>query len=372
MIEVISSGESHGKSLIGIIKGIPQGLMIDKAFINKMLSLRQRGYGRGKRMQIEKDRINIIGGVDKNNITMGNPIGFFIKNRDYALNKTQRNFSTLRPGHIDYAGSIKYNLENAAIPSERTSGRLTAIDVAAGSIAMLFLKEFNIDIYFFVQCIGDICVNYEEFSKETFSKVLLSDLFIADKEKEVKALIDKVTEEGDTIGGRGIVVVKNIIAGLGDYNNWKKRADGLIAQSVMSIGTVKSVTIGNDTVFKGSKYNDPIYIENGSVKRLSNNAGGTEGGITNGEDIIVKFFSKPIPTVRKGIASVNLKKWENKASIYVRSDVVVIPTVTLVAAMRIAIVVASLFLDKFNGDTMADVKNSFDYYVKTRRKFWQR
>ncbi len=372
MIEVISSGESHGKGLIGIIKGIPQGLKVDETFINEMLSLRQKGYGRGKRMQIEKDKINIIGGVDKNSVTLGNPVGFFIENKDYTLNKTERFFKTPRPGHSDFAGSIKYNFENIAIPSERGSGRLTAIDVAAGSIAMLLLKEFNIDIYFFVQCIGNICIDYKEFSKEAFLKAKASDLFVTDREGEMKNLIDKVSKEGDTIGGKGIVVVKNVIAGLGDYNDWKKRADGLIAQSVMSIGTVKSVTIGNDETFLGSKYNDPFFIKNGFIDRPSNNAGGIEGGITNGEDIIVKFFSKPIPTVKKGIPSVNLGKWENESSVYVRSDVVVVPTVTLVAAMRIALTVASLFLDKFKGDTMKDVKSSFNYYRETRRRFWQR
>ena len=372
MIELITAGESHGKGLFGILRGIPCGLKIDTDFVNGMLALRQRGFGRGERMKIEKDRINIVSGIDENGVSTGSPIGFFIDNIDTKLNATKRSFTVPRPGHADFAGSVKYNFKNLAMPSERTSGRLSALDVAAGSIAALFLREFGVKVHFAVECIGKTCAFAKDLSEDTFKKALSSDILAMGKEAEMKAEIENAVKSEDTIGGRGLAIVRNLPAGLGDYNDWRSRADGLVAQAVMSVGTVKSVSIGESGITSGAIYHDPFEMKNGTLKRLSNNAGGIEGGITNGEDVVVRFFSKPIPTVRKGITSVDIKNGENTRSVYVRSDTCVVPAVTLVSAMRIALVFASLFTEKFGGDTMSDIRASFNNYVNSRRAFWQK
>jgi len=379
MLRFHSAGESHGPYLVGILEGLPAGIKLDEDFINSRIQLRNAGYGRGKRMEIETDTVEIFSGITKDFVTTGAPIGFRIRNRDWETNKTERSFKIPRPGHSDYAGSIKYNYENLAIPSERTSGRLTALDVVTGSITETFLKIFGVRILFFVTSINDIHIPYESFADvdTLFNRAINSSLLVPfeDSEEKIKKEIDRVIEEGDTLGGSGMVIVKNFPIGVGDYNRWEEKMDGLIAQAVMSVPTVKAVEIGRGkdaSNFKGSEFQDRFLLKDGKIKRETNNAGGIEGGITNGEDITVKFYSKPIPTVRKGIRSVDLDKWVETQSIYVRSDTVVLPAVTLISASRISFVLASSFLKKFSGDHIDDVKASFDYYLSSRRHFWQR
>lgn len=379
MLKIHTAGESHGMYLVGILEGVPAGLKLDFDYINSMTILRKKGYGRGKRMDFEEDKPEFFGGVTKDGITTGAPIGFRVRNIDWDKRRRVESSSIPRPGHSDFSGSVKYDFENLYLPAERTSGRLTVLEVVAGSICILFLKEFGIETYFFVTSIGGISISTKQFGDlaSLFKRAISSHILVPFPEFEEKMMeeIDRAVKEGDSLGGSGLVILKGVPAGLGDYNNWERRIDGLIAQAVMSIPSVKAVEIGKgaeSSTCMGSEFHDSFFTKDGKLLRKSNNAGGIEGGVTNGEDIIVKFYAKPIPTVRKGLPSVDLKEFKEVKSSYVRSDTVVIPAVSLVAASRVSFIVASEFLYKFGGDNIRDVKKSFNNYINSRRKFWQR
>lgn len=380
MIKLTTSGESHGEYLVGILEGIPSKLKIDKDFIKEKLRLRRFGYGRSERMKIESDEFEFFGGIDENYLTTGAPIGFRILNLDSIINKTKRFTKTPRPGHVDYGGSIKFDFDNLFLPSERRSGRLTVLDIIAGSICEILLNELGVKIYFFVSSIGKIEIPSKEIIKNIeiiFPKILSSSLFIPNSELEekVKEEIDKAREIGETLGGSGVVLVKNFPPGVGDYNDFKENLDGLIAQAVISIPSVKGFEIGDGIASSykyGSETHDEFYIDNGNLKRKTNNAGGIEGGVSNGKDIIVKFYSKPIPTTIKKMNSVDILNWIEKESEYVRSDIVVVPAITLIASARVSLVLADQIKKKFGGDTILDLKKNFESYLESRRRFWQK
>ncbi len=380
MIKLTTSGESHGEYLVGILEGIPSKLKIDREFIKEKLRLRREGYGRSDRMKIEEDLFEIFGGIDENDLTTGAPIGFRVLNIDSKINKTKRFTTIPRPGHVDYTGSVKYDFENFYLPSERRSGRLTVLDIIAGSICEILLNELGIKIYFFVSSIGKIEIpskNIIENIEEIFPKILSSSLFIpySEFEEKVKEEIDKAKKKGETLGGSGVVLLKNFPPGLGDYNSFKDNLDGLIAQAVISIPSVKGVEIGDgiSSSYKfGSETHDEFYIDNGKLKRKTNNAGGIEGGVSNGEDIIIKFYSKPIPTILKKMNSVDLFNWVEKVSEYIRSDIVAVPAITLIASARVSLVIADELKKKFGGDTIFDLKRNFESYLESRRRFWQK
>ncbi|HDH63329.1 MAG TPA: chorismate synthase [Firmicutes bacterium] len=379
MLRFHTAGESHGMYLVGILEGIPRGLKLDLDYINSMLILRRKGYGRGKRMDFEEDKPEFFGGLNKENITTGAPIGFRVRNIDWEKGGRGKFSLVPRPGHSDFSGSIKYDFDNLYLPAERTSGRLTVLDVIAGSICILFLREFGVETYFFVTSVGGVSIPTKRFDdiSSLFRRAISSPVLVPFPEFEERIMdeIEHAIEEKDSLGGSGIVILRGVPAGLGDYNRWDKRIDGLIAQAVMSIPSVKAVEIGEgieSSRSMGSKFHDSFLIRGDRILRGSNNAGGIEGGITNGEDIVVKFYAKPIPTVRKGVRSVNLKEFKEVRSGYVRSDTVVIPAVSLVAASRVSFVIASSFLDKFGGDHIKDTKDSFNNYINSRRRFWQR
>lgn len=372
MIRYNSAGDSHGEALLGIIENLPSNLSIDEKEINFYLSLRQKGYGRGKRMQIEFDKIRILSGV-YNGKTTGVPVGFLIENRDFKLNKTKRAFTIPRPGHSDYAGTVKYIFENAAIPSERTSARSTATDVAVGSLLLSYLKLFGIKILFFVTQIGNAKTEKFQFNENSFEKVLSNDLLAPSNYNDMKREVDNAISSRDTVGGEGIVVIKNVPPGTGSYGNFSDKLDGIIAQYIMSIPSIKFVEIGNfNSNKKGSEFHDAMFVENGHLTRKTNNAGGIEGGLSNGEDIVVRFGFKPIPTVLKGVPSVDLSDFSQKNSVYVRSDICVVPAGTVVAAMRISLAMSVVLSNQFSGDTSLDVADNFSRWVSRRKKFWQR
>ncbi len=380
MIRFITSGESHGEYLVGILEGIPSKLKIDKNFIKEKLKLRRVGYGRSERMKIEEDEFEFFGGIDENNNTTGAPIGFKVLNLDYKINKTKRFSNIPRPGHVDYSGSIKYDFDNFYFPSERRSGRLTVLDVIAGSICEIFLNEFGIKNYFFVSSIGKIDIpvkNVIEKIEELFPKILSSNLLLpySEYEEKIRDEIDKTKKLGETLGGSGVVIVKNFPPGLGDYNNYKENLDGLLAQAIISIPSVKGFEIGEgiSSSYKyGSEVQDEFFIEQNRLKRKSNNSGGIEGGVSNGEDIIIKFYSKPIPTIIKKLKSVDIFNWVEKETEYVRSDITAIPAITIIASSRVSIVLANELKKKFGGDNILDLKKNFENYIESRRKFWQR
>lgn len=351
----LTSGESHGKCLNGIIDGIPAGFKIDLGFINEELKRRQGGWGRGDRMQIETDEVEIKSGI-RFGKTTGAPICLEIKNKDWENWQTimsieensayngEKSFTKPRPGHADYAGAIKYDLEDLRNVLERSSARKTAMDVAIGAIAKQILKEFEIICSSEILSIGN----------ET-------------EENQIKEKIEQTKLLGDTLGGKFEVKFKNLPVGLGSHIQWDKKLDGLIAQSIMSIPAIKSVEIGLGTACAdvlGSKMHDEIFIENGKYIRKTNNAGGIEGGMTNGEDLVVKASMKPIPTMLKPLSTVDLKNKTECEAHFERSDVCAVSACAVVAEAMIACVLVDAFLDKFSHDNIKEIKNCYSNRIK--------
>lgn len=349
----LTSGESHGKCLTGIIDGVPAGFQIDIELINEDLKRRQGGYGRGARMQIETDEVEIKSGV-RFGKTTGAPVCLEVKNKDWenwqkimaaeGLKSDEKSFTKPRPGHADFAGSVKYNLEDLRDVLERSSARKTAMDVAIGSVAKQILGHFGI-----------------EFSSEILSVGAESE------DDKIKEKIESAKEQGDTLGGKFEIKVKNLPVGLGSYVQWDRKLDGLLAQAVMSVPAVKAVEIGLGAECAdlfGSQVHDEIFIENEKYFRKTNNAGGIEGSMTNGEALIVKAAMKPIPTMKKSLATVDFKDKSQSEAHFERSDVCAVSACAVVAQAMVACVLADVFLDKFGKDNLFEIKNSYENRIK--------
>jgi len=343
----LTAGESHGKCLTGIIEGLPAGITVDKDFINNELKRRQQGYGRGERMKIEADTVEITSGV-RFGKTIGSPVTLVIKNRDFESWKKimsaapeditdDKQFSTYRPGHADYAGSIKYAQKDLRNILERSSARKTAMDVAIGAVAKLLLGELGIKSNSKILQIGSACCP-ADFTGE----------------------IDIIRGKGDTTGGKFVVTYTGLPVGLGSHVHWDRGIDGKIAQAVMSIPAIKVVEIGaNPSGLCGSKYHDEMFVQNGEITRKTNNAGGIEGGMTNGEDLIVYGVMKPIPTMKKPLRTVDSATFEETEAHFERSDVCAVEACSVVAEARIAWVLADEVLTKFGGDSLDELKNNY-------------
>lgn len=343
----LTAGESHGKCLTAIIEGMPSGVSIDIDFINNELSRRQQGYGRGERMQIENDTIEITSGV-RFGKTLGSPITLVVKNRDFESWQKimsvapeditdDKAFSTYRPGHADYAGSVKYNQCDLRNVLERSSARKTAIEVAVGAVAKLLLKELGITGTSKVTQIGSACCP-DDFKDE----------------------VDIMREKGDTLGGKFVVLYQNLPVGLGSYVHWDRGIDGRLAQAVMSIPAVKVVEIGTNPLgYQGSQYHDELVIQNGEISHRTNNAGGIEGGMTNGEDLIISGVMKPIPTMKTPLKTVDANTKEETEAHFERSDVCAVEACSVVAEARVAWVLADEILLKYGGDSLDELKSNF-------------
>lgn len=343
----LTAGESHGKSLTAIIEGVPAGFSVDENFINNELKRRQGGYGRGARMKIETDKVEITSGV-RFGKTLGSPITLVIQNKDFenwqkimsSLEEDyteEKSFTTCRPGHADYAGAIKYNQKDLRNILERSSARKTAIEVAVGAVAKLILKEFGITCTSKILQIGN-----------------------ATSEKDFEKTIDEAREQGVTLGGRFEVVFSNLPIGLGSFVHYDRKLDGKIAQMVMSIPAVKSVSIGEGekaSELKGSEFHDAIYFDGEKVFRKTNNAGGIEGGMTNGENLVVRANMKPIPTMKTPLDTVDLKDFTQTTAHFERSDVCAVEACAVVAENRIACVILDEFLLKYGGDSLEEIKS---------------
>lgn len=342
----LTSGESHGKCLTGIIEGIPAGFDINIDEINFELQKRQSGIGRGKRMQIETDKVEIKSGIRFGKST-GAPICLEIQNKDYENwkqilsiykeDKTdEKSFTSPRPGHADFAGKIKYNFDDLRDVLERASARKTAMNVAIGSVAKQILEELDI----------------------TSDVEILSVHAQKDYEKE----IEKARETGDSLGGKFRVVFKNVPVGLGSYVQWDRKIDGLIAQAVMSIPAVKSVEIGLGSEYEkhfGSEVHDELYFD-GKYHHKTNNAGGIEGGMSNGEDIVVTAVMKPIPTIKKCLNTIDFKDNKTCEAHFERSDTCAIEACSVIADNMIACVILDEFLDKFGKDNKNEIKKNYE------------
>ena len=386
VLRFLTAGESHGKGLTAILEGIPANLPISEDYINAELSRRQKGYGRGGRMKIEKDKVDILSGV-RFGRTLGSPISLIIWNKDYENWKSKMKvegeppegyvpFTKPRPGHADLVGGIKYRQRDLRNILERASARETAARVAVGAICKRFLEELGIKIGSYVKVLGGYKV--KDMPLDLWSRHLkaeISEVRIPNPAEDglVKSLIDKAKEKGETLGGIIEVFALNVPPGLGSHIQWDKRLDGRIAQALMSIQAIKAVEIGegiNVGYLPGSKVMDEIgWSEGRGFFRYTNRLGGLEGGITNGMPIFVRVAMKPIPTLMSPLKSVDIETKEEVKATRERSDITAVPAASVVAEAMLAIVLADAILEKFGGDSIEEVKERFNDYLDYVKNF---
>jgi chorismate synthase len=395
MLRFFTAGESHGEALVALISGLPAGVPVDQEFVNHELWRRQQGYGRGGRMRIEKDEAHILSGV-RHGKTIGSPIAMTLANRDWknweqilpvesgdpSLHKA---VASPRPGHADLAGALKYDFKDARYVLERASARESAARVACGALAKLLLRELGVHVASHVIRVGTAQlareVSFDEVAAiSTREDVMLS---CADTESEaaMKAEVDKALRTGDTVGGVFEVIVHGLPPGIGTHINWDERLDGLLAQALMSLQAVKAVELGRGVTAAespGSQVHDAITYaeaENASTegftkfRRERNNAGGVEGGMSNGEDVVVRGYLKPISTLRRPLGSVSFETREATKASYERSDVCVVPAAGVAGEAMVALTIARLVLEKFGGDSLGELKRNFQGYTEQIRAF---
>ena len=393
MLRFSTAGESHGQGLVALVQGLPAGIPVDLEFINRELRRRQGGYGRGGRMKIETDAAELLAGVRRGH-TIGAPVAMLIRNRDWENwreslpveereipESQQRKLTAPRPGHADLAGCLKYNLHDARFVLERASARESAARTAAGALAKLLVRCFDIEIWSHVIAVGGVVlrnpVSFEQIRHvATRPEPASGGLRCADTETEaaMKAEVDKALRTGDSVGGVFEVVAHGVPPGLGTSANWDERLDGLLAQAVMSLQAVKAVEIGSgveNALSFGSAVQDPIGYEAArpGFTRRSNRAGGIEGGISNGEQIVVRGYLKPISTLRRPLESVDLVSKESVQAAYERSDVCVVPAAGVGGEAMVALVLARCFLEKFGGDSLQEIRRNYQGYLEQLRAF---
>ncbi|BAT70954.1 chorismate synthase [Thermosulfidibacter takaii ABI70S6] len=380
MLCFYTAGESHGKVVLAFLEGIPSNLIVDLDFINSELVRRQMGYGRGGRMKIERDKVEVLSGVYRGKTT-GAPIVLAVWNRDWENWKEvmdpfqytrEKFFFVPRPGHADLPALLKYQYDEMRPAIERSSARETAGRVAAGAVCKLLLKEFGVEIASATLSIGKVRVGkeftFEELKRADESPVRCPDDLVTGK---MMGEIDKAKSNGDTVGGVFEVRARGVVPGLGSHVQWDLRLDGLLAQAMMSIQGIKSVSIGcgwDCWDRYGTEFHDEIVWQNG-VKRKTNNAGGIEGGISNGEEIVVRCFMKPIPTLMKPLGSFDIRTKEKVQAGVERSDACAVPAAAIVAEAMMAFVLAKAYSDKFGGDSLQDMKASYEKYVARLKAF---
>jgi chorismate synthase len=378
-----TAGESHGKGLVAIVEGMVAALPLEVEYINKELKRRQQGYGRGPRMKIEEDKAEIISGV-RYGLTTGSPLSLFITNRDWQnwqeqlsvapVGKEAEPVTCPRPGHADLAGVTKYGLKDIRPIMERASARETAARVAAGAIARRFLEELGIAIHSHTVAIGQHHWEQGEAGSMNWQQVEASPVRCADAEleKAMMAAIDEAKAGGDTLGGIFEVIATGVPVGLGSHVSWDRRLDGWIAQAIMSINAVKGVEIGAGFALaelKGSQAHDIIEPSPRSEakglpwRHATNRAGGIEGGISNGEDIIVRAAVKPIATLASPLPSIDIRSGEVAKAHYERSDICVVPAAGVIAEAMLAIILADATLEKFGGDNLKETLANYHNYL---------
>ena len=393
MLRFLTAGESHGQALLAWISGLPSGLPVNLEFIHGELHRRQLGYGRGGRQKIEKDRVEAFAGIRLGK-TIGAPIALRIENRDWAnwekilpveapedvagAETASRPLTAARPGHADLAGALKLNVHDARIVLERASARETAARVAAGALAKILLREFGVTILSHVVGVGkvrlDRAATWSEI--EAICANLESPLRCVDPETEarMKAEVDTVLRAGDSVGGIFEVVAHGVPPGLGSHAQWDEKIDGKLARAVMCIQAVKAVEIGagvSAAQAYGSEVGDEIGYDRARHRftRPTNRAGGIEGGITNGEDVVVRGYLKPISTLRRGLGTTDLKTKESLRAAYERSDVCVVPAGGVAGEAMVALVLAEAFLEKFGGDSIGETRRNFEGYQRQLDEF---
>jgi chorismate synthase len=392
MIRFSTAGESHGEALIALVSGLPAGVPVDLEFVNRELWRRQQGYGRGGRMKIETDKAHVLSGV-RHGKTIGSPIAIEIVNRDWknweaklpvdvgdpALHQA---VASPRPGHADLAGALKYNFPDARYVLERASARETTARLAVGAFAKLMLRTLGIEVASHVIRVGRVelerAAAWEEIAALAARGEVVLGCVDEATEARMKEEVEEAARTGDTVGGVFEVAVHGAPAGLGSYANWDEKLDGLLSGAVMSIQAVKAVEIGRGVVAAesfGSMVHDPIHYaaeETGKPTRFTrpqNNAGGIEGGVSNGEDIVVRGYLKPISTLRKPLESVRFDTRETTSASYERSDICVVPAAGVVGEAMVALTIARLAQEKFGGDSALELRRNFDGYIEQIRRF---
>ena len=395
MLRFSTAGESHGEALVALVSGLPAGVPVDQALLDREMWRRQKGYGRGGRMRIEQDHAHILSGV-RHGKTIGSPVAMTIANADWknweeilpvgtgdaAKHKA---VASPRPGHADLAGSLKYDFADARYVLERSSARETAARVACGAMAKMLLRALNVSVASHVVRVGKAelgrAATWEEIVALQAKDEVLLNCVDAEDEARMKAEVDAALKTGDTIGGVFEVVVHGLPPGVGTHVNWDERLDGLLAQAVMSLQAVKAVEIGRGVTAAeslGSVVHDEIgYAGAGDGKdgdftkfsREQNNAGGIEGGISNGEDVVVRGYLKPISTLRRPLGSVSFATREPVKASYERSDVCVVPAAGVAAEAMVALTVARLAMDKFGGDSLGEMQRNYKGYCEQIREY---
>ncbi|MEW6324069.1 MAG: chorismate synthase [Nitrospirota bacterium] len=398
MLRYLTSGESHGPMLLAILEGMPAGVPVAEDAINKDMARRQRGYGRGGRMKIEQDRIEIVSGVRKG-LTMGSPIGLLLKNKDWDNWKdimavassasggepsTERVVTKPRPGHADFAGAVKYAHTDIRNVLEKASARETAIRVGVGAVAKQLLAPFGIKVVSYTMEIGGVAAERGALNPEQlFESAEASEVRCADKVAEAK-MIERITEakeKGDTLGGVFEVVVTNPPVGLGSYAQWDRRLNARLAFALMSIQAMKGVEVGlgfeaarrlgsqvHDEIFYGDEAESKGGKTQGKFYRKTNNAGGLEGGITNGQDIVLRAAMKPIATLYSPLQSVDMKSKESFKAAVERSDICTVPAAGVVGEAVVAFEMAAAMVEKFGGDSLAEMQRNYHSYMQTVRE----
>lgn len=392
-LRLTTAGESHGPGLTAILEGLPAGLRVDLDLLARDLARRQHGHGRGRRMQIESDEAEIRGGV-RAGVTLGSPVALWIANRD-AANWTRamaadpaaidpafaelRRLKSPRPGHADLAGGIKYLRQDLRDVLERASARESAGRVAAGAFAKMLLSELGVEIRSGVRSLGAIGADApipgwdDLLGVDDASPLRAID---ATLEPEMVALVDQAKKDGDTLGGSATVIARGVPVGLGSHVQWSEKLDGRIAQAILSVPAVKGVELGSAVAAAGgfgsvahdAISHDPAF----GFVRATNRAGGLEGGITNGEDVVVTLYKKPIATLREGLPSVDLDRLEPHAAQYERSDVTALPAAAVIAESMLALVLADACLEKFGGDSMDELLAHFEASREQQRQWPKR
>jgi len=391
MLRYFTAGESHGEALVAFLSGLPAGMTVDQAFVDRELWRRQQGYGRGGRMKIESDRARFLSGVHHGR-TIGSPIAILLENRDWQNWKESlpvesgdpekhKRVASPRPGHADLAGALKYDFAEARYVLERASARESAARVAIGAVAKLLLRELGMETLSHVIAVGAVSIADREIcwrQIETLAHqndVLLS---CADPEAEqhMKEEVDKALRTGDSVGGVFEVVAHNVPPGLGSYAQWDERLDGLLAAAVMSLQAVKAVEIGSGiqaAQSPGSAVHDEIGYQReagfSGFTRTRNNAGGIEGGVSNGQEIRIRGYLKPISTLRRPLQSVDFSTREPVKAAYERSDVCVVPAAGVAAEAMVALTLARCALEKFGGDSLKETKRNFQGYLEQLKSY---
>ncbi len=366
MLNFRTAGESHGKALIALIEGIPAGLKLDLDQINSELAERQKGYGRGGRMLIEKDRVEALSGLRKG-ITLGSPITLMIPNKDERID-TAPEVRVPRPGHADLAGALKYGTRDARDILERASARETAARVAAGAVARQLLSRFGITVFGYVISIGRVFCDCR-LNVSDIPAIRASDLSCPDKKaaKMMRAEIDAAAKRKDTVGGVFELIAKNVPPGLGSHVQWDLKLDGKIARSILSIQAIKGVEFGAgfaSALIPGSRLHDSIVKSGKRIVRGSNNCGGIEGGMSNGSDIVVRAAMKPIATLYSPLKSVDLVTGKQSPASVERSDICAVPAACVVGEAALSFELARALLEKTGGDSIREVERNMNGYLK--------